>query len=118
MTQSRETYLRPQRRRFGLTQRELAFLIGAKDAGVVGRIEGMQRAPSLLWMCACAIIFDAAPAELFPGLFAKVSEGVLARANDLYEELQGNPSQTTRFKLDFLERVLARLEKQRVASRL
>jgi hypothetical protein len=68
MTQRLETYLRPLRRRFGLTQRELAFLIGAKDAGVIGRIEGMHRAPSLLWMCACAIIFDAAPVELFPGL--------------------------------------------------
>jgi transcriptional regulator with XRE-family HTH domain len=110
MTQRLKTYLRPLRRRFGFTQREVAFLIGAKAATTVGRIEGMERPPSLLRMFACAIIFDAVPADLFPGIFSEVRESVRLRARELYEELQGNPSQTTRAKLDFLEDVLARLE--------
>jgi transcriptional regulator with XRE-family HTH domain len=111
MTHRLKTYVRPLRRRFGLSQREVAFLIGAKAATTVGRIEGMERPPSVLRMFACAIIFDAMPADLFPGIFSEVCEGVRRRARELYDELQGDSSQTTRAKLDFLEHVLARLEK-------
>ena len=105
-----KTYLRTLRRRWGLSQRELAFLIGAKDRAVISRIEGLKRTPSLIGTFGFAFLFDTAPSELFPGLFSEVQEGVLRRASDLYEELQGNSSKTTRVKLDFLESVLARSE--------
>jgi hypothetical protein len=39
-----------------------------------------------------------------------VQQAVRRRANDLYEELQGDSSKATRAKLDFLEGVLARLD--------
>ena len=41
-------------------------------------------------------------------LCAKTAEDVLARANDLYERLQGNSSKKIRMKLDFLEELLER----------
>jgi transcriptional regulator with XRE-family HTH domain len=106
------TYLRPLRRRHGFTQRELAFLIGGNSGTVVSRIEGEKRTPSLAATIALAILFDAAPLDVFPGLFSEVHEGVLYRVNELYEKLQGNPSRTTRVKLDFLETVLARLKNE------
>jgi hypothetical protein len=49
---------------------------------------------------------------LFPELFSGVRDAVRRRARELYDELQGNPSKTTRAKLDFLEEVLERLERQ------
>src|SRR6266436_2236799 len=113
MAERLKTYLRPLRRRWRLTQRELAFLIGIKSGSVISRIEGLNKAPRLAWAVACAVLFDTRAFELFPGLFSEVYENVLHRATDLYEELQGNPSKTTRVKLDFLETVLARLEKKR-----
>ena len=102
------SYLRPLRRRWGLTQKELAFLIGAKSGGVISRIEGLKRVPSLAAALACEIVFDTPPLELFPEIFSTMQDGVLDRANDLYEELQGDPSRVTRAKLDFLEEMLAR----------
>src|SRR5258708_685121 len=113
MAQRLKTYLRPLRRRWRLTQRELAFLIGIKSGTVISRIEGLNKAPRLPWAVACALLFDTRARELFPGLFSEVDADVFLRATDLYEELQGNPSKTTRAKLDFLETVLARLEKHR-----
>jgi hypothetical protein len=113
MAERLKTYLRPLRRRWRLTQRELAFLIGIKSGAVISRIEGLNKVPRLAWAVACAVLFDTRALELFPGLFSEVYEDVLLRATELYEELQGNPSKTTRAKLDFLETVLARLEKQR-----
>jgi DNA-binding XRE family transcriptional regulator len=116
MAERLKTYLRPLRRRWGLTQRELAFLIGIKNGTVISRIEGLKKAPRLAWVVACAVLFDTRALELFPGLFSEVYEGVLRRATELYEELQGNPSKTTRVKLDFLETVLTRLENKRRAT--
>ena len=116
MAERLKTYLRPLRRRWRLTQRELAFLIGIKSGTVISRIEGLSKAPRLSWAVACALLFDTRASELFPGLFSEVHEDVLLRATELYEQLQGNPSKTTRAKLDFLETVLARLEKQRSAT--
>src|SRR6266481_1026158 len=116
MAERLKTYLRPLRRRWGLTQRELAFLIGVKNGAAISRIEGLKKAPRLEWAVACAVVFDTRALELFPGLFSRVYEDVLGRSTQLYEELQGDPSKTTRLKLDFLETVLARLEKRRATD--
>ena len=113
MIQRLKVYLRPLRRRSGLTQRELAFLLGLKHGATVSRIERLKRAPSLVWARTCVLVFGARARELFPGLFSEVHEAVRRRANELYDELQGNPSKTTRAKLDFLEQVLARLDEER-----
>jgi DNA-binding XRE family transcriptional regulator len=105
-----KTYVRPLRRRWALTQRELAFLVGAKSGTVVSRIEGMKRPPSLSVTLACALVFGTAPVELFPDLHSQIHDDVMRRVGELYDELQGNPAKDTRIKLDFLETVLARLE--------
>ncbi len=102
------SYLRPLRRRWGLTQAEFAFLIGTKTHVAVSRIETRKAYPSLAQAIACSIIFDTPPLELFPELYGKVFEFVLSQADELYQKLQGNPSRVTRAKLDFLEEVLAR----------
>lgn len=102
------TYLRTLRRRWGLTQKELAFLIGASGGGHVSRLEQLKRFPSLAAAIACLVIFDTSPYQLFPGLFEDIEGAVLERAAELYEELQGNPSKSAQVKLDFLEEVLKR----------
>jgi len=105
-----KSYIRPHRRRFGFTQKELAFLIGLKSRTVVSRIEASKRTPSLSAVYICTLIFNTSPLNLFPSLISEMYEAVFQRANDLYEELQGDPSKTTRIKLDFLEQVLTRVQ--------
>ena len=108
MDQRLISYLRPLRRRWGLTQRELAFLIDAKTHSAISQIEALKKYPSLAGAIACSIIFDTPSLELFPELYANVYAVVLDRADELYQNLQGNASRVTRAKLDFLEEVLAR----------
>jgi transcriptional regulator with XRE-family HTH domain len=81
-----------------------------KGGPVISRIEGGTRMPSRATAFACALVFGATLPELFPDISTAIHEDVRRRANELYEELQGNPSKVTRHKLDFLELVLARLE--------
>lgn len=107
-----DRYLRPQRRRWGFTQKELAFIIGAKSPTVVSRLENGRRRPNLASAFALHIVFGTKAAELFPALFTEVEHGVLARAYDLYERLQGDRSKAARMKLDFLEEMFARAKRR------
>src|ERR1700730_521517 len=92
MDQRLISYLRPLRRRWGLTQAEFAFLIGTKTHVAISRIESLKMYPSLAEAIACSIVFDTPPPELFPELYSKVYESVLAHADELYQKLQGNSS--------------------------
>jgi DNA-binding XRE family transcriptional regulator len=116
MVQRFQSYLRPLRRRWGFTQGELAFLIGYETGKSISRIEALQQTPTLNAALSCAVIFNTAPVKLFPGALSDAEQRVFARASELYEELQGDSSKTTRIKLDFLEVLLARLESKRTAG--
>jgi DNA-binding XRE family transcriptional regulator len=111
-----KSYARPLRRQWALTQRELAFLVGVKSSTVISRIEGLKRIPNLATALGYALVFGLGPVDLFPGYMAEVQTAVHGRVNELYEQLQGDPSKGTRVKLDFLETVLARLEEERDAQ--
>jgi len=102
------SYLRTYRLRWGLTQAEVAFLLGVKSGSVVSRIERRGRRPALMIALGCEVLFGSRQHELFPGLYSEVEEQVLRRAYAMYEELQGSASKRRGSKLDFLEDIMAR----------
>ena len=106
-------YLRAYRRRWGLSQRELAILIGLNSRTMISRIERQKRRPSLSTVIACRILFGTKATELFPGVFGEVEEAVLLRVQALYDDLQGSQSRMTHAKLDFFEEVLMRAKQSR-----
>jgi transcriptional regulator with XRE-family HTH domain len=108
------SYLRTFRRRSGFTQKELAFLIGLESRTNVSRLERSVRRPTTDALIICVFVFGASHFQLFPGLVCELQDAVLERANELYERLQGNPSRTTRAKLDFLEELLAKEGERRI----
>jgi DNA-binding XRE family transcriptional regulator len=116
MVQNFKSYLRPLRRSWGFTQGELAFLLGFKTGKTISRIEALKQAPTLSAALSCAVIFNAPPVKVFPGLLSDAEQSVLTRARELYDELQGKPSKGNRIKLDFLEALLARLEARSARS--
>ena len=105
-----KSYLRTLRRGTGFSQKELAFLLGTSSRASVSRIEQSKRKPSIEVLILSAFIFGVSPAELFPTFVSELHQDALQRANELYEELQGEPSKTTRIKLDFLEQLLTKSE--------
>lgn len=108
MNQKFKTYLRAQRRQWGLTQGDLAYLLGYRYPSAIWRIECDGRAPKLSIAIACYILFDTPVTQLFPGLVTEIEDAILRRAYKLHERLQGNPSRATKAKLDLLEQVLKR----------
>jgi len=106
-------YLRSYRLRWGLSQTELAHLLGSKSAGVITRIEKKLRAPTLKVMIGCFIIFGTPAAELFPGISASVESDVMVRVWELYEEIQGDPSKRTKMKIGLLEAAIDRANERK-----
>ena len=71
-------YLRSNRKRLGLYQDEVAFLLGAQSGGKVSRYERFDREPTLATALACEAIFQKPVRELFAGLYQQ-AEGEVAR---------------------------------------
>jgi transcriptional regulator with XRE-family HTH domain len=70
-------YLRTHRRLWGLTQKELAALIGTVSSAQVSRFENSKRAPKVEAALACQVIFGIPPSVMFPDAYALVEEKVM-----------------------------------------
>lgn len=108
-------YLRSYRRRSGLSQGELAHLLGWKRAEVVSRIEQKRRPPTLKLVIACFILFGAPAAELFPDISASIEIDVMARVWEMYDNVQGHPSAKNKKKIELFEAAIARAEQRKHA---
>src|SRR5690348_3911608 len=81
-------YLRAHRKRAGLTQREVAFLLGLKARGPVSELEKRHRVPLLRTALALEAIFGVALGELFPAMRQVVSTDVGNRIEEFALQLQ------------------------------
>jgi transcriptional regulator with XRE-family HTH domain len=105
-------YLRSYRLRWGLSQGELANLLGCKTAGVISRIEKKLRSPTLKIVIGCLVLFGTPAAEVFPDISGTVEADVMEKVWELYEKMQGDPSRKTKKKIELLESVIERVERR------
>lgn len=105
MPERLNTYIRRARKRSGLSQRELAALIGKTSGSYISRFEKGRRVPPLDIALALSVALQTPVYELFAGRFQKVEQAVTTRAEKLCGEhptraalrrvltaLQANPS--------------------------
>ena len=87
-------YLRTHRRVWGLTQQELASLMGFESAAHVSRIENGKRAPTIESAFACQVLFGIPPSAMFPHAYDVVEERVIRDVYRLHLALENttNPS--------------------------
>lgn len=70
-------YLRTHRRVWGLTQPELASLLGLQSASHLSRIEHGKYAPTVEVALACQVIFGIPPSAMFPHVYTLIEEEVV-----------------------------------------
>lgn len=100
-------YLRTFRKRSGLSQDELAALLGCKHGSMVSRYERGDRAPSLETLIAYEVIFQSSARELFRGVHDRVRGSVRQRAQRLSRTVDSQPlTPVTKRKMDFLTGVI------------
>jgi transcriptional regulator with XRE-family HTH domain len=85
-------HLRANRKRLGLSQEEVAQLLGAESGAKVCRYERFVREPSLQTALAYEAVFKKPASELFPGLYQKIEQEVAARARALARKTEGRKS--------------------------
>lgn len=76
-------HLRANRRRLGLSQDELAFLLGAGSGAKVSRYERLIREPNLRTVLAFEVIFDKSASHLFSRFCKEVQKDIALRARFL-----------------------------------
>lgn len=75
--------MRSYRKTFGLSQREVARLLGSRQGSNVCRYERLRSVPSLQTVIAYEIIFRAPMSDLLPELYAEVRNQISRRARTL-----------------------------------
>ena len=80
-------YLRPQRKRTGLSQKDIATLLGYNEEGPVSRHERFRTIPPLLIALSYEVIFQVPVSELFSGLRHAVADAVDRRLAELESRL-------------------------------
>lgn len=81
-------YLRTHRRKWGLTQKDLARLIGTIGCSQLSRYENSKRAPKIEVALACQVIFGVIPSIMFLDTYASVEEEVMRNMYRMNEALQ------------------------------
>jgi len=104
-----KSYLRTFRRRSGLTQAEVAFLLGVHSGAKVSRYERLSRRPSFQTALGLQAVFGIPAETLLPAMSAQVERKIVARAYLLSRRLERHSdSARTKRKIRFLTSVAAR----------
>ena len=105
-------FVRSHRRKWGLTQVELARLVGLSSRSAVSRIERAERVPTTATIIACGIIFGIAASDLFPSLHEEIGETVQLAVTALQEELADQSD-----KVSIRKRALLAQVQERISNR-
>jgi transcriptional regulator with XRE-family HTH domain len=84
-----DNYLRMYRKRAGLSQDEVAYLLGGNSGTKTSRYERFRRMPSLETALAYEAIYGVPARELFAGVAARAEHVVKRRARILDKRLGG-----------------------------
>ena len=96
-------YLKTYRKRAGLTQDEVAYLLGYKSGAKISRLERMKRKPTLVDLLGYEVLFRAPVRDLVAGLFEEVERSTVRRIGVLARKIhRRKPGALTEQKLDAL----------------
>lgn len=84
-------YLRTHRRRIGLTQKEVAFLLGCNNHGMISLYERAKRTPSLTTIFAYESIFSIPSKQLLPAVAEQIERQTHQRMKELLNNLSAKP---------------------------
>jgi transcriptional regulator with XRE-family HTH domain len=106
MSDHLKTYLRTFRRRAGLSQADVAMLLGESSRHRVSDYERALAEPSLEAAIACEIVFGEPIAELFAGVYDEVELSVILRTHRLIALVErSDPAPIVEHRLASLRRI-------------
>jgi transcriptional regulator with XRE-family HTH domain len=103
MSKRLQNYIRTFRKRAGLSQKEVAFLLGCRSGSKVSRYERFSRQPTLLNAFACEVLFDMPLHELFAGTYGEAVARVRKRARALRVKMEKQAVSHSKRKRAFVD---------------
>ena len=101
-------YLRTNRKRLGLSQEEVAYLLGAGSGTKTCRYERFTREPGFRTALACEAVFQVPIRQLFAGSYEEIEREVVGRAKKLVLKADRiKPGKHSARKRETLERIAA-----------
>jgi transcriptional regulator with XRE-family HTH domain len=102
------SYLRTHRKRWALTQRELAALLGARSASQIAEYELLAHDPNAEALIAFEFIFGEPARRIFPALYASVEVEVTRNSAFLAEALAGRNDPKALVQRELIESIARR----------
>lgn len=106
----RPSYLKAYRQRSGLSQAEVARLLGFGAPVSISRYENFQRVPHLEAALALELLFDASVGDLFPLVTEKVLADLLHGIEALQRDIGKDDLMADRHKVTVLADIHLRLK--------
>lgn len=103
-------YIRAHRKRWALTQEELAALLGLTSQGTVSQYEGTEKRPGIEILIGAKTIFNVPCREMFPRMYEDVERQLLVRAKELHAKMEASADPATLKKRAFLGDLINRIE--------
>jgi transcriptional regulator with XRE-family HTH domain len=100
-------YLNTLRMRRGLTQPELAELMGI-GASLLSKVESLERRPTTKVILAAEIVFGMPAREIFPGAYKNLEQGVVKRARALRSQFLDRSDPAAAEKLRLIDQIMER----------
>jgi DNA-binding XRE family transcriptional regulator len=102
-----KTYLRTHRRGRGLSQDDVAYLLGTTSGTSISRHEKAERLPKLETALAYEIVLGVPIRDIYAGTFRALEKGILKRAAKLATRVSQRPASVARaHKLRTLSRLI------------
>jgi len=98
-------YIAMHRKTAGLSQVELAIMLGLEDRKVLSKYELAERMPEIRTLIAMEIVFDEPLQSIFAGIAQEIREEMPGRARAILETMGDKPGPDTSDKLATLSRV-------------
>ena len=78
-------YIKAHRKNWGLTQRELAFIIGFDNHVRISQLEQGKKKPNFTEAIIFELLFDKSISRLFPDIYHEITDTLIHRLQSLEE---------------------------------
>lgn len=102
--------LKSMRKKAGLTQSDLAFLLAKEDETAISKLELRKSNLTVRNLLACCLIFDCTPEEMLPELHLELVEELEALVHALKSLKQKDVSARTTNRIRSLNQLLVRID--------
>jgi transcriptional regulator with XRE-family HTH domain len=101
------SYLHTLRKQRGLSQPDLASLLGVTGSALC-RFENLSRRPTAELVIAAEVIFGHGPKDVFPGFYRNIERTIVDRARAQHDRLESKTDPAARVKLRLLAEIIER----------